>query len=156
MRTPRSRTSDLQPPAPPTRRRRDGGFTLIELLLVVVIIGILAAIVVPKLTGHTVEAQIAAAQADIKNLSTALAMYETHNGRFPTTDQGLAALLMRPAGQDLPKWKGPYIDQSELPRDPWGHDYIYIYPGIKHANGFDLRSAGPDGQDGTADDIEKP
>jgi len=138
----------------PNQRTR--GFTLIELLLVVVIIGILAAIVVPRLTGRTLEAQIGAAQADIKSLGTALSMYETDNGRFPTTDQGLAALLLRPAGQDLPKWKGPYIDQADIPKDPWGHEYVYLCPGAKHPNGYDLVSAGPDGQLGTADDIEKP
>ena len=137
-------------------QRREGGFTLIELLLVVVIIGILAAIVVPRLTGRTLEAQVGAAQADIKNLGMALGMYETDNGRFPTTDQGLPALLVRPGGQDLPKWKGPYIDQAELPKDPWGHDYVYLFPGVKHPSGYDLISAGPDGQLGTADDIEKP
>lgn len=133
------------------RRRKTGGFTLIELLLVVVIIGILAAIVVPKLTGRSEDARIGAAQADIKSISTALSMYEQDNGRYPPN---LESLLVRPG--DAPKWKGPYLDTRELPKDPWGHEYVYLFPSPASPNSYELLSAGPDGQPGTADDIVKP
>ena len=136
------------------RRRGAGGFTLIELLLVVVIIGILAAIVVPKLTSRSEEARISAAKADIQVMSGQLSTYEVDNGKYPSTDQGLQALILRPGGTPEPKnWKGPYIKSAELPKDPWGHEYIYLCPGAKHPNDFDLFSMGPDEKPGTEDDI---
>jgi len=136
------------------RRRREAGFTLIELLLVVVIIGILAAIVVPKLVGRSEEAREAKAKGDLATFRTALGAYEVDNGRFPTGDQGLAALLVKPITAPEPKkWKGPYIEGIEVPRDPWEHEYLYLYPGSRNSNSYDLYSAGPDGQPGTADDI---
>ena len=136
------------------RRRSSGGFTLIELLLVVVIIGILAAIVVPKLTSRSEEARISAAKADIQVMSGMLSTYEVDNGKYPSSDQGLAALIQRPAGTPEPKnWKGPYIKTAEIPKDPWGHEYIYLCPGVKHQNDFDLFSMGPDEKPGTDDDI---
>jgi general secretion pathway protein G len=139
--------------APSRPKRRESGFTLIELLLVVVIIGILAAIVVPKLTGRTDDARIGAAQADIKSISTALSMYEGDNGRFPPA---LEALLVKPTNPEPPKWKGPYLESREIPKDPWGHEYLYVYPSPRGANMYELLSAGADGQPGTGDDIEKP
>ena len=128
------------------RRNRAAGFTLIELLLVVVIIGILAAIVVPKLAGRGEDAKKAAASGDIKSLSTALTMYEVDNQMYPTTDQGLAALLQKPGGApEAPNWRnGGYIDR--LPQDPWKRDYIYLQPGQR--GDFDLYSLGADGQPG--------
>ena len=139
------------------RRRAEAGFTLIELLLVVVIIGILAAIVVPKLTGRSEDARISAAKSDLANMRTALSMYEVDNGKYPTSDQGLQALLNKPGGAPEPKnWKGPYLQGlTEVPSDPWDHKYLYLSPGAKNLTGFDLFSAGPDGAPGTQDDVEK-
>jgi general secretion pathway protein G len=140
------------------RRRRTQGFTLIELLLVVVIIGILAAIVVPKLAGRSEDARVGAAKAQISAFRTALGTYEVDNGRYPTSDQGLQALMTKVATAPEPKnWKGPYLDAqtTEVPKDPWGFPYIYRFPGERNPNGYDLYSVGPDGQPGTEDDIDK-
>ena len=128
------------------------GFTLIELMLVVVIIAALAAMVVPRLTGRSEEARVAAAKADIKgNLSLALRLYEVDNGRYPSTEQGLQALMGKPTNPPTPaNWKGPYIEQN--PMDPWGKLYIYHYPGSHPPRDYDLYSLGPDGVE-SVDDI---
>jgi general secretion pathway protein G len=125
-------------------------FTLIELLLVLVILGVLAAVVVPKLVGRGEQARVTRAGTDIANLSTVLDTYETDNGHYPSNDEGLNALLEPPANVQS-TWKGPYISQP--PMDPWQHPYIYRFPGAHNPRGFDLSSMGPDGQEGTADDI---
>lgn len=119
------------------------GFTLIEMLLVVVIIGILAAVVLPKLTGRGKEASIAAAKASIENLSLALDMYEVDNGSYPSSLQSLIT-----KGPEL-NWKGPYLKKGEIPVDPWGKEFVY---GAKE-NGYEIRSYGPNGADGGGDDI---
>ncbi len=138
------------------RRRRVEGFTLIELLLVVVIIGILAAIVVPKLTGKSQDAQVGAAKAQIKTFQTALSMFEIDNGKYPTTDMKLDSLIVKPSvTPELPKWK-KLLETNSIPLDPWGKEYVYKCPGEKNPDGYDLYSLGPDGQEGTEDDIEKP
>jgi general secretion pathway protein G len=138
------------------RRSQPAGFTLIELLLVVVIIGILAAIVVPKLAGRSEDARISKAKGDIATFRGQLGAYEVDNGKYPTSDQGLKALLVKPATPPEAKgWKGPYIEGSDLSKDSWGNDYQYVYPGIKNSAGYDLFSFGPDGQGGTEDDIHQ-
>lgn len=124
-------------------------FTLIELMLVVIIIGVLAAMVIPRLVGRSEEARVSAAKADINsNISLALDMFELDNGRYPTTEEGLNALLHNPGS--LPRWKGPYIKKE--PKDPWGKIYLYKFPGT-HTQDYDLYSAGPNGVEGDEDDI---
>ena len=124
------------------------GFTLIELMLVVIIIGILSAVVFPRFVGRTKQAQQAAARLQIENLSLALETFELDNGRFPSSEEGLGALRSDPGAAQ--NWSGPYL-KKEVPLDPWGNPYIYVYPG-SHGD-FDLKSYGPDGQDGGGDDI---
>jgi len=136
------------------RARNESAFTLIELLLVVVIITILATLVVPRFAGRTEEARIATAKGQINiHFSAALDMYEVDNGRYPTTEQGLQALRVEPSMEPVPmSWKGPYL-KKEVPLDPWGGEYIYVCPGRQHPDGYDLYSPGPDGKDGTEDDV---
>jgi len=124
-------------------------FTLIELLLVMVIIAILAAVVVPRMSGNTQKAQRTKAIADIAGMKTALGEFEIQNSRFPTTDEGLNALVTNPGNLD--HWEKT-LDTDKVPMDPWNHPYIYRFPG-QNGNDYDLLSAGPDGQEGTADDI---
>ncbi len=123
------------------------GFTLVEILLVVVIIGVLAAMVVPNFSGKKSQAQQAAAVADIEaNLSVALDMYELDNGRFPTTEQGLKALIEAPTEAPVPQdWGGPYLKKKVVPLDPWKQEYVYKCPGAHNSEGYDLFSYGSDG-----------
>ncbi|MCM8776030.1 MAG: type II secretion system major pseudopilin GspG [Candidatus Omnitrophica bacterium] len=124
------------------------GFTLIELLIVVVILGILAGLVSPRLAGRTEWARVEAAKADISGgIAMALDLFELDTGRYPTS---LEELIHRP--QNLLQWRGPYFKRG-FPRDPWGHPYIYRFPGIQNPEGYDLYSSGSDEQEGTADDI---
>jgi general secretion pathway protein G len=122
-------------------------FTLIELLLVLMILAVLAVVVVPKLTGRAQDAQNKAAKAEIANIKTALRNFEVDNTHFPSTDEGLMALVQKPTNAD--NWKG-YLET--MPEDPWHHPYIYRFPG-SNGKDFDLFSMGPDGQENTPDDI---
>ena len=132
------------------RNQKQRGFTLVEIMVVVVIIGILGALVVPKLLGRTGEARVTAARTDITKLKTALQLYKLDNQRFPTTEQGLQALVAKPTtGPAASGWKGGgYIEK--LPNDPWGNPYQYLSPGIHSET--DIFSLGADGQPGGAGD----
>jgi general secretion pathway protein G len=133
-------------------RTGQAGFTLIEIMLVVVIMGILMTVAVVKLGGKTRDAQITAARADIKAYSTALSLFELDNGFYPTTEQGLAALVVKPATPPEPlRWK-TYLETPVRP-DPWGSHYLYKCPGDRKPDGYDLSSAGPNGIPGDGDDV---
>ena len=124
--------------------RSQRGFTLVEIMVVVVIIGVLGALVVPKLLGRTGEARVTAARADIASLGNALKLYKLDNQRYPTTEQGLKALVEKPTTGPAPAgWKS-YIDK--LPKDPWGNEYQYMAPGL-HGE-VDVFSLGADGAPG--------
>lgn len=128
------------------KRQKQQGFTLIELVVVIAIIGILAGVVVTKMMDRPGDARVVAAQADIANLSKALKIYKVDNFTYPSSDQGLEALVNKPTISPEPKnyKQSGYIDT--LPKDPWGRDYIYLSPG-QHAD-FDLYSLGADGVQG--------
>jgi general secretion pathway protein G len=130
-------------------RRSEYGFTLIELLVVLAILGLLAAIATPQVLKYLASAKISAAQTQVASLSSALDLYKLDVGRYPTTQEGLDALVAAPAGAVA--WNGPYIKKRESLTDPWGHAYIYRSPG-EHGE-FDISSDGPDtggsGNDGT-------
>lgn len=130
--------------------RSQRAFTLVELLLVLVILGTLAALVLPKFTGRTEQARITAAQTQIATFSTALDAFEVDTGAYPLGTNGLQSLVVAPG--DVSGWRGPYL-KSDIPADPWGRPYVYEFPGKNTPSGYDLRSAGPDGQTNTGDDI---
>jgi len=124
------------------------GFTLIELLVVLIIIGILAGYIGPKIMGRPEEAKRTKAAMQIKALETALHLYKLDNGSYPSTEQGLNALVEAPeTGKLPPKWrKGGYLEKGKVPMDPWGNDFAYLSPGVN--SDFDLMSYGPDGESG--------
>ena len=131
-------------PRPMRRQARQRGFTLIELMVVLAIIGILAALVVPNVLNRADDARVTAARTDVGNLMQALKLYKLDNRNYPTPEQGLQALVIRPTTGPAPvNWK-PYIDK--LPADPWGRSYQYMNPGVKGE--VDVLSLGADGQAG--------
>lgn len=126
------------------------GFTLIEIMLVVIIIGALAAMVIPRLAGRSEQARIAAARVDVDaNIATGLKLYELDNGYFPSSEEGLNALLVKPSSAN--NWNGPYIEKE--PIDPWGREYQYKSPGDSRPQDYDLYSLGRDGQE-SDDDVK--
>ena len=165
MNTRRNVKDDVRPDRPrpgfaPVRRRRDarprrarhGGFSLIELLLVLVILATLTAIVAPKFVGRSEQARVTAAQRQIGDFETALAQFQLDCRRYPTEAEGLRALVEEPA--DVKNWQeGGYLGRNAIPKDPWDTPYIYVYPGKRNPSGYDVYSAGPNGEEGDADDI---
>jgi general secretion pathway protein G len=130
------------------KHRKQAGFTLIELMVVVVIIAILAGLIIPRFMGETDKAKQAKAKMQIESLESALKMYKLDNGSYPTTEQGLKALVETPSVGNLPKnWRqGGYLEKGKVPKDPWDHEYVYVSPG-SHGD-FDLSSLGADGEPG--------
>jgi general secretion pathway protein G len=126
------------------KRRGEAGVTLIEMLVVVSIIALFAALVAPSMFQQGDKARVVAARVQINNFEQALTQYKLSTGMFPTTEQGLEALRTKPA--NLNQWEGPYL-KKEIPKDPWGHDYLYKYPG-EHGDEPDIISYGLDGQPG--------
>jgi general secretion pathway protein G len=126
------------------------GFTLIELLVVIVILSILATFVGIRIMGKPEEARRTQAMTQIQALENALNMYKLDSGEYPTTEQGLKALVEKPATGTVPRnWReGGYLEKNKVPKDPWGNEYVYMSPGMKNPNGFDLFSYGSDGQAG--------
>ena len=126
------------------RNRGRAGITLIEMLVVVTIIALFAALVAPRMFKQSDRAKVTAARAQINSFMTALGSYKLDTGVFPSTEEGLQALRMPPA--NISQWQGPYLPQ-EIPVDPWGHPYLYKFPG-EHGDEPDLISYGADGQPG--------
>jgi general secretion pathway protein G len=133
------------------RFSKDGslGFTLLELLIVIAIIGLLAAYVGPKYFSQIGKSERGVAKSQVEAFSRALGTYRLDVGSFPSTEEGLSALVTKPAGAT--KWNGPYLDKA-VPNDPWGHPYVYRAPGSK-GNDFDVISYGKDGQPGGTGDM---
>jgi len=121
-------------------------FTLVEMLLVITIIGILAALVIPKMVGRSEQARVTAVHADLSYIKTALDAFEVDNGYYPKNMQDLLQ-----APNNAKNWHGPYLEK--VPQDPWGNNYLYYYPGKHNQNSYDLLSVGPDGKEGSEDDI---
>lgn len=129
-------------------RREEQGFTLIEILIVIVILSILAWQLAPRIMGKPEEAKQVRAQMDIGTLETTLKMYKLDNGFYPSTEQGIQALVEPPTiGRPAPKWReGGYLEKRRVPKDPWSYEYIYLSPGVN--SDFDLSSYGADGEPG--------
>lgn len=131
------------------QKERSRGFTLIEIMVVIVILGILAGLVLPRFMGRTEEAKKVKAKLQIENLEGALKLYKLDTGMYPTTEQGLEALVQKPATGTVPSnWReGGYLEKGKVPLDPWNRPYVYVAPGVKNKD-FDLKSLGGDGEEG--------
>jgi general secretion pathway protein G len=129
-------------------KHNNRGFTLIELMVVIVILGILAGLIVPRIMSRPEEAKQAKARIQIESLETALKLYRLDNGNYPTTEQGIQALVEAPTvGALAKKWReGGYLEKGKVPKDPWGNDYVYLSPGSQ--GDYEIISYGADGEQG--------
>lgn len=132
------------------REKRNGqvGFTLIELMVVIIILGVLAGLIIPRVMGRPDEARQVKAKMQIESLESALKLYKLDNGNYPSTEQGMKALVEAPTAGTLPRnWRvGGYLEKGKVPKDPWNNEFIYVSPG-SHGD-FDLTSLGADGEAG--------
>ena len=134
-------------------RRGEAGFTLVEMLVVITIIGLIMALVGPRVLNYLAESKVKAARIQVESFSSALDLFYLDNGRYPTSSEGLTALAQRPGAAEA--WNGPYVRGGLVPKDPWGHPYVYRSPSEHGA--YEIISYGSDGQEGgsgTAADIE--
>lgn len=136
--------------------RCNAGFTLIEMMVVLLILGLLTGIVTLRFVGQTDKARYQAAKTQMQVLEAALQSYKIENGRFPTTAQGLQALVQKPSSPPIPRnWPdGGYLKKAEVPTDPWGNEFVYISPGL-HSSDYDLVSLGADGIEGGEEEYDK-
>jgi len=128
-------------------RNQRRGFTLVEIMVVIIVLTILAAAIIPNLTGRTDDARVARARSDVANLETLLEQFRLDLLRYPTSEEGLAVLREAPQSDDVTRWKGPYL-RKPVPLDPWGNPYVFISPGVNNPDSYDLSSFGSDGQEG--------
>ncbi len=126
------------------RDARRSGFTLVEMLVVLGIIGLIVGLVGPRVLNYLSDSKVKAAQIQMENLASAVDLYYLDNGRYPSTEEGLAALVRRPTTASA--WNGPYLKTNGVPKDPWGHDYLYRTPGQNVP--YDIGSLGPEGREG--------
>ncbi|MFO1131414.1 MAG: type II secretion system major pseudopilin GspG [Hyphomicrobiales bacterium] len=130
------------------RRRSEGGFTLVELLVVLVILVLLASIIGPRVIGYLSSSRAKTAHIQIESLVTAMELFHIDVGRYPSSTEGLAALVKSPG--NVPGWNGPYLAKGNVPQDPWGHPYIY--QAGQNGNTFEIKSLGADGKEGGSDE----
>lgn len=138
----------LRRSAKPAKRDRDGGFTLVELLVVLVILSLIMGLVGPRVLGYLSDARVRSAKLQIDSLAAALDLFYLDSGRYPSQSEGLDVLIKRPPSVD--NWNGPYLKQTALPLDPWGHPYEYRVPG--QGSAYAIVSFGSDGREGGSDD----
>ena len=127
-------------------RRSEAGFTLVEILVVITIIGLVMSLVGPRVLTYLSDSKVKAARIQIQGFSSALDLYHLDNGRYPTSTEGLGALVQKPDGATT--WNGPYLNGNAVPKDPWGRPYVYKFPGQHGA--YDIVSLGPEGREGDA------